>query len=295
MRKFEKWTVAYRRRSGNDTLLNNTQAPFKTIANSWRYWAGDPHLIEVSGVTYVFAEVYDRILRRGLIGYSVIGENGASKWKIALNTPHHLSYPHLIEQNGAIYMIPESYVANEIAVYKAVSFPDRWEKAKILKADYCAVDSTILPWNGTHYLLTLRFEKDEEKLMLHSFKDGELSENGYCAAVNDANKRPAGHFFTLDGALIRPAQDCSESYGCALNFYKVTDVAADRYEEELILKLKPSDLHTDLGSAADGLHTYNLNEQYEVIDLKEYENDPLFCIMRPIWFIWRRVKRIFKH
>ena len=33
----------------------------------------------------------------------------------------------------------------------------------------------------------------------------------------------------------------------------------------------------------------------EVIDLKEYETDPLFYIMRPIWFIWRRIKRLFKH
>ena len=105
MKKFERWTVAYRRRTNGDTLLNNTSAPFSIIRNSWRYWAADPHLIEVDEETYVFAEVYDRILRRGLIGYSIISNDVASKWKIALSMPHHLSYPHLFKHDGSVYMI----------------------------------------------------------------------------------------------------------------------------------------------------------------------------------------------
>ena len=294
MKKFERWTVAYRPRTNGDTLLNNTSAAFSVIRNSWRYWAGDPHLLEFDGKTYVFAEVYDRILRRGLIGYSIIDDNGASAWKIALSMPHHLSYPHLIEHSGSVYMIPESYVANEIAVYRAVSFPDKWEKVKVLKSDYCAVDSTLLQRGDENYLLTLRFDGDDEKLMLYAFRDSELSEKGYCAAINDPNKRPAGHFFTFDGGLYRPAQDCTESYGCALNFYRVTKADNENYDEELIKKIFPADLQTDLGVTSDGLHTYNMNEKYEVIDLKEYETDPLFYIMRPIWFIWRRIKRLFK-
>ena len=295
MKKFERWTVAYRPRSNCDTLLNNTYAPFSIIRNSWRYWAADPHLIEFEGITYVFAEVYDRILRRGLIGYSMISNEGASKWKIALRMPHHLSYPHLIEYGGSVYMIPESYVANEIAVYRALSFPDKWEKVKVLKSDYCAVDSTLLERGNESYLLTLRFDGDDEKLMLYSFKDGELTDDGYCAVINDPNKRPAGHFFMTGGGLYRPAQDCTESYGCALNFYRVTKADTESYDEELIKKISPADLQTDLGVTADGLHTYNLNKKYEVIDLKEYETDLLFYIMRPIWFIWRRIKRLFKH
>lgn len=295
MKRFERWTVAYRPRSNCDTLLNNTYAPFSIIRNSWRYWAADPHLIEFEGITYVFAEVYDRILRRGLIGYSMISNEGASKWKIALRTPHHLSYPHLIEYGGSVYMIPESYVANEIAVYRALSFPDKWEKVKVLKSDYCAVDSTLLERGNESYLLTLRFDGDDEKLMLYSFNDGELTDDGYCAVINDPNKRPAGHFFMSGGGLYRPAQDCTESYGCALNFYRVTKADTESYDEELIKKISPADLQTDLGVTADGLHTYNLNKKYEVIDLKEYETDLLFYIMRPIWFIWRRIKQLFKH
>jgi hypothetical protein len=52
-------------------------------------------------------------------------------------------------------------------------------------------------------------------------------------------------------------------------------------------------LNTDLGRTADGIHTYNVSEHFEVIDLKGYETDPWFYIMRPIWFIWRRIKKLF--
>ena len=294
MNKFERWTIAYRRRNSSHTLLDDTLSPFSCIPNTWRYWCADPHVFEHNNVTYVFAELYDRLLRRGVIGYCTLTANGASSWTVALKMPFHLSYPHLFSHNGSVYMIPESYVANEITVYRALSFPDKWKKIKVLKSNYCAVDSTILHKDDKHYLLTLRFEEPDEKLMLYSFNNKELSENGFCVAVNDPNSRPAGQFFTHSGNLIRPAQDCTESYGCALNFYKVTKIDSSSYEEELMLKISPNELRTDLGSAPQGIHTYNFNDKYEVIDLKEYETDTLFHITRPIWFIWRRIKRFFK-
>ena len=295
MKKFERWTVAYRKRQADRTLLNDRTSPFTVIPNSWRYWAADPHMIESDGKQYVFAELYDRVLRKGVIGYSVIGEEGASCWRVALKAPHHLSYPHLIKHQGSVYMIPESYVANEIAVYKALSFPDRWQKVAVLCADCCAVDSTVLSLGEQAHLLTLRFEDTGERLMLYPFEGDALSENGVCIAANDPNKRPAGHFFKQDGLLIRPAQDCTESYGCALNFYKIHVAGVHDYKEELLLKIDPAELQTDFGKVPQGLHTYNVNEHYEVIDLKDYEYDLLFHFTRPVWFLWRRIKKIFKH
>ncbi|MBR4960855.1 MAG: hypothetical protein IKY52_08170 [Clostridia bacterium] len=290
MKKFENWTIAYRRRSGNRTLPENTDAPFTCIPNTWRYWCADPHIITENGKTYIFAELYDRVLRRGVIGYCELRENGVTPWQIALKMPFHLSYPHLLRKDADIYMIPESYVADEIAVYKAVSFPDCWEKRMVLREHFCAVDSTILEWDRKAYMLTLKFTGDTERLVLFSMENEGWKKDGQTVVENDHQKRPGGHFFFHNGDYIRPAQDCSESYGCALNFYKVTSL--DPYTEELVAKIKPDMLRTDLGRIADGIHTYNRNEQYEVIDLKGYETDILFYIMRPVWFIWRRIRKL---
>ena len=117
-----------------------------------------------------------------------------------------------------------------------------------------------------------------------------LAGEGLTITENDCQKRPAGHFFLYQGELIRPAQDCSESYGCALNFYKV--ISTEPYKEELIAKIRPEEIHSNLERVAEGIHTYNMNDKYEVLDLKGYETDMFFYVMRPIWFIWRRVKKL---
>jgi len=293
MQKFEKWTVAYRRRQNGKTLLTDRSTPFTTIPNSWRYWAADPHPVENGSDTYVFAELYDRLLRRGVIGYCRLTDHGAEPWQIVLSLPHHLSYPHIFRQSGRFYMIPESYVANEVTLYQATDFPHGWERIAVLKSSFCAVDSTLFAHDGKQWLLTLQFLDGHERLMLFPYDNG-ISGGGFCAAEDDSNKRPAGYFFRQDGRLIRPAQDCSAGYGCALNFYEVTGVSESRFSETLITKIRPGDLQTDLPQPPAGLHTYNFSEHYEVIDLKGYEWDLLFHLTRPFWFILRRLKRLLK-
>lgn len=289
--KHEFWTIAYRRRSGRKTLLDNRESPFQVIPNNWRYWYADPHLIRVGQDTWIFAEAYDRILRRGVISCCMLTETGATPWKVVLKQPCHLSYPHLLEKDGQVWMIPESYVANEIAVFRAKRFPDCWEKAAVLKTGGEPVDSTVFSQHGKHWLLTMQLENGKDRLMLYALADSGLS-GGWCAAESDGNTRPAGNLFRCGDALIRPAQDCSDSYGCALNFYEVTRVDECDYQEALLCKLHPGDIHSNLPKEASGIHTYNMTEDYEVIDLKTYETDLWAFPMRIVWGVWRRIKKL---
>ena len=291
--KLEFWTVAYRLRNGSGTLLSDTATPFRVIPNNWRYWHADPHLFEDGGDTFVFAEAYDRVLRRGVIRYCRLTKKGPSSWKLALKTPYHLSYPHILRDISGIYMIPESYVADEIAVFRAVRFPDKWEKVKVLKTGNEPLDSTVFIHNGVRYLMTLVTEQGENKLMRYVLTDDGSLTDGLCIATNDPNIRPAGHLFRIGDKLIRPAQDCTESYGCALNFYEVTTSDESKYKETLIHKIAPGELRSDWSRTHQGLHTYNVTPHYEIVDLKSYEVDILAWITRPVWFIWRRIRKVF--
>lgn len=294
VRKFEEWTIAYRRKNGDGTLLpDDRETPFLTVKNTWRYWCADPHLFDREGRTYLFAELYDRVLRRGVIGCCEITDRGCTPWKVVLKMPWHLSYPHVFSCGDKIYMIPESYVGEEIALYEAVSFPEKWVKAKTLKSDYVAVDSTVFTCGGRTWLQTLQLLDGHEYFRLFAVENGELAERALQIAADDPNVRPGGKLFRYRGKLLRPAQDCTESYGCALNFYEVTAVSCEKYEEHLLTKVRPEELRSDFPKPPQGIHTYNCSEKYEVIDLKSYETDRLFYVMRPIWFIWRRVKRAF--
>ena len=274
MTRFEEWTIAYRRRQGDRLLIDDRESPFKIIPNTWRYWCADPHILEHAGQTYVFAELYDRILRRGVIGCCQITDDGPT--------------------NGTVYMIPESYSAAEIAVYQAVSFPDKWEKVHTLASGYTAVDTTLFSVDGAPWLMTLRFDEAHTYLEVHRLeKDSPLS-SPLVAKLDDADSRPAGNLFRYEGKLIRPAQDCNGSYGRALDLYHVTNVTSDSYEETLLAKIGPEHIRSDLGGIPQGIHTYNISDGYEIIDLKEYKIDLWAYLTRPVWFLWRRIKNLFR-
>lgn len=150
------------------------------------------------------------------------------------------------------------------------------------------MDSTVFKLGDRTWMLSLL---ENSRLMLYSLTDQGLTE--VCSVKgNDSNNRPAGGLFYWNEKLIRPAQDCTRSYGCALNLYEVTAVGDDGYSEKLLKKISPDQIRSDLGRTANGIHTYNLNDDYEVIDLKGYETDPLFYIMRPVWFLWRRIRKV---
>lgn len=283
--KHEFWTIAYRPR-GEERLPEDTTAPFRVIPNTWRYWAADPHLFKKDGKTWVFAELYDRVLRRGVIGCCYLTDNGASKWKVALNMPFHLSYPHIFRKDGEIYMIPESYVGNEIALYRAVDFPYQWERVRPIKENCISVDTTLIPWNGTTWLLT----QDEDTGLTLMTEDGKQS---WSIRKDDPMTRPAGPVFSHNGKLLRPSQDCSDGYGRAVRFHEILEVGEGIYRENFLWEIRPEQITSNLSFKAEGIHTYGQTEKYEVIDLKGFEADPLFVITRPIWFIWRRVKKLF--
>lgn len=294
MRKFEEWIIAYRIRKEGQTLIEDQVSPFNLIPNTWRYWCADPQMLEYHGQTYVFAELYDRILRRGVIGYCQLGERGCTHWRVVLKMPWHLSYPYLVKYNDSVYMIPESYAGKEISVYKAVCFPDRWEKVHTFCSDCVAVDSTVFCMCDNWWMQTLRIEEGHSRLELYRIneKHGNLEACRILEGDPD-NIRSAGPLFMHNNRLIRPAQDCTESYGYALNFYEITDFSTSTYEEKLIAKIFPASICSELREGPHGIHTYGVNSKYEIIDLKQYTTDLLAYIMRPAWFLWRRLKKVF--
>ena len=290
MRKFENWTIAFRKK--NKSILEDCETPFNVIPNSWRYWRADPFGFDMGEETYLFAELYDRVLRRGVLGCTELTETGSCEWKVILKEPFHLSYPNVFEHNGIIYMIPESYVANEIRLYKSTMFPTDWEFVTAL-SDACAVDSTMIKSDDKQYLMTQILNENENVLAVFKTDNRlELSNMFTVSDIDHDNFRPAGNPFVLNGELFRPSQDCSESYGCALNIAKIDRIGDNEYREHIVKKIHPDQINTNTHQKYCGIHTYNFSDRYEVIDLKDYETDYFYPVMRVFWAVWRRIKRL---
>jgi hypothetical protein len=60
-----------------------------------------------------------------------------------LERDYHLSYPFLVEQDGELYMIPESGRNRTVEVYRCIDFPLRWRLERVLLDGVRLVDATF--------------------------------------------------------------------------------------------------------------------------------------------------------
>jgi len=151
-------------------------------------------------------------------------------------------------------------------LFRAVEFPGRWEKVATLLSDFAAVDSTIFLHEGRYWLFCGRAD-DDIYLELFAFYS-ETLEGPWLPHMRNPVKmdvrssRPAGALFTYAGALYRPAQDCSTTYGSGIVFNRVLSLSPEEFAEEVAAEMRPQ--QNDRYPA--GLHTVSLAGDLIVID-----------------------------
>lgn len=265
----ESWNVAWR--EGNPgKILSDVTEPFNIIENSFRYWAADPFIYERNGDTYIFAELYDYILCRGILGCCKLNKTKRVKWTPIITEDHHLSYPCIFEIENRLFLLPESSEGKELVVYEATEFPYKWEKKYVIRKDVCYADTTPIKWGKHIFALTHQVENPyDPKLLFLDFAN--KNNDSYIIQASAFQSRPAGHAFRVEQKQIRPAQlslNCDEGYGKGLLFFTFWINEEMNYSETLIKKVLPSELNYSRKIYIDGMHTYNSSEHYEVIDLK---------------------------
>lgn len=251
-------------------ILNDNSRPFMVIKDSRRYWTADPFLIEKDGKCYLFFEAFDRLQKKGLLGYREISENKISDIKIIYESKSHLSFPYVYEENGMYYIIPESSKENELFRLKCTSFPDKWEKEKVLIND-SLVDTVIYQNDNIKYYISERVDSNNyfDRVDLFYEENDKIAECRNNPVKSDVNNaRGAGKIFEFDGKLIRPAQNCGNSYGEKLNFNQIIELSKDKFEEKFLCDISVNSINLNCKNVYTGIHTYNSVSNIEVIDLK---------------------------
>lgn len=292
IRKVE-WCLAFRKR--NSKLLFESpkdMSNFTVIKNSLRYWCADPFIIRKDDYNYVFFEMYDRLKRKGAIGYRKIDSNGKiSPMKKVFEDSCHLSYPFIFEKEGNYYIVPESNGKKQLYLLKAVSFPNQWEINKILLNEVRLVDTTFLKYDGQVYMFTTPIVDDNISLLSVSKVYNSIIDREKVAipVLKDKSRaRMAGSFIDA-GNLIRVSQNCSRTYGGGIVFSEIS-LQKDHFSEKIISMIDGNGLWV-AGRRFDGIHTYNCNEEYEVIDLKT-ENK--FNLIECFGFLRNKVTSLFR-
>lgn len=269
-----EWGVAIRERKAFSLLFDETLPSshiFTPIHNSFRYWAADPFIIDFEGKTLLFVELYDRLKRKGLLGYMDITEGVKSKFKVVFETNCHLSYPLCFILDGELYAIPESNNIKKLLLLKWDSDKEIFYAVGTFMEGYCLADSTFILKDDDIYMLSTEVTKEDNVSTLSIFK--RVGEKFIATSINPVVKdittaRNGGNIIRKDGSLYRVSQDCSKGYGSALNLMRIENLSLDNYHETLVKKILPSHIMVKDHRHIDGIHTYNYNDRWEVIDYK---------------------------
>ena len=215
----------------------------------------DPFMIKQNNRWYMFFEVMDKSKVKGRIGvaYSIDGY----RWtydRIVIEEPFHLSYPYVFEWENQIFIIPESYQANAVRLYRALRFPHTWEFVKNLIVGNL-VDPSLIYYNNKWWLFAEGNPQGNDILRLFYSDDlfGQWTEHPLSPLINgDPNiARPGGRVIQYDKYIVRYAQDDSPSYGNMVRIFLINELTTNSYNES---ELKVLLTASGAGWNAQGMH-----------------------------------------
>ena len=255
----------------------------------------DPFLFVKNEKLYLFYESKD-FFSPGVIMMTCTADlKNWSKPVVVLKESFHLSYPWVFEEEGKIYMIPETGSDKSIRLYEAAN--DDLTEFKLVKKlleqskdMVCRIgygDTSIYKQEGKYYLMTML--QHEEPVNILELYVSDALEGPYlphpCSPIAKDNKigRDAGCWLELGGKLLRFSQDCVHRYGDNVNVSVINKLTPTEYEEYLVQeKIIP----TDVPFYKEGGHQFNVtkfNGKWIVAtDAKEYHSLLLHRVIRKL-------------
>lgn len=265
----DEWALGFHPTGAEEPLEEREKKFTVSLPPSDRFFA-DPFLVHGENEHTVFFEEFPYRTGRGFISTAQVDPTGRMDARQpALITDHHLSYPCVFQDGGEIFLVPEAYEGCEIAIYRAESFPSEWQRTATVASGVRAVDPTLLLWEETYWLfcniaLAGMSPNDELHLFHAPSITGPWLPHKRNPIVSDVTRaRPAGSVLVSGARLVRPAQDCSGSYGRSIRFFEIDRLDKGGYEEHEIGRLQPAD-----ASDVSGIHTYNRIAGLEVTDVR---------------------------
>jgi hypothetical protein len=177
-------------------------------------------------------------------------------WQIVLRESFHLSYPYVFEVDGQFYMVPESFMAGSISLYKATLFPIRWVRTAILVPEEL-VDASLFYYEDLWWMFACPRPRHHDSLNLYYSRN--LSGpwlphlSNPLVSRSRRNARPGGRVLVLEDGIVRFSQDCGPRYGSAVRAFRISKLTTASYSEEEVLS-DPVLSGTGAGWNASGMH-----------------------------------------
>jgi O-antigen/teichoic acid export membrane protein len=215
--------------------IKNPVLTAKDVTDVPTEFVADPFMIKENSIWYMFFEVMNIHTKRGEIGVATSSNGFSWKYKqIVLTESFHLSYPYVFKWQNDYYMIPESYEANSIRLYKAVNFPTQWSFIEILLEGSDYADPSIFCWHERWWLFASSTESNILRLYFADSPLGPWIEHPQSPIVtnNACMSRPAGRVTLFNDCMIRFTQDDTAFYGNQVMAFEITKLTTTSYKEK---------------------------------------------------------------
>lgn len=258
-------------------------------------FCADPFFFEKDGTVWLFFETADKTMK-GRLACCRWKDKEWVDFKIVLEEPFHLSYPQVFEEDGHVYMIPESGNRGKgcVALYEVTDFPGGWVKRRVL-IDRPYADSTLLRKDGHYYLACYTNEKESAELWHAEKLTGPWTLHPQSGNMNQSRRlrRCGGAWFEEDAKIYRVAQDCNGFYGKRLFKVPVLKISPMEYQEGAAVLM-----WDDKTFPYRKCHTFNQVEKkgggevWVVIDChRNVMRNPVEAIAMLVKYVWKRVWR----
>lgn len=213
------------------------------------FWA-DPFLFKHNTIDFLFFENYSYKTKKGKISCGMIKDKKLVNVVDVLDLSYHLSFPFIFEEDGEIFLMPETSENNRLELYRAVNFPTEWELyTTAFEGERVADPFFYDDDNGQKWLFINKQAAETSPLnselyiyTVDSLRLKSLTPHKQNPVVIDARvARNGGSLFVNENNLYRPSQrNINGIYGSALNINQIHKLTLDEYSEELINIVEPT-------------------------------------------------------
>ncbi|MFO0810201.1 MAG: hypothetical protein U0746_16390 [Gemmataceae bacterium] len=217
----------------------------------------DPFAIWLDGTWHLFFEVWNWRSNKGEVGHATSPDG--VRWaydRIVLAEPFHLSYPQVFVHAGDVYMIPETFQAGAVRLYKARPFPNRWAFVAALIEGPYLVDASVFRHDSRWWMFVdASSDQGHDTLRLYGANEltGPWREHPASPVVagDPHNARPGGRVVAVGGRPIRFAQNCSPDYGMDVRAFLIDELTSTAHRERPVGRVVGPSGH---GWNAAGMH-----------------------------------------
>lgn len=201
-------------------------------------FVADPFAIRVDSTWFLFFEVLNRRSGKGEIALATSDDLHRWEYKgIVLSDEYHLSYPHVFEWQGDIFMTPECWEAGAVLLYKACQWPANWELVARLVEGPVLIDPSPF-FASDHWWMFAESDRAHRYGTLRLYEAAQLTgpwvehPASPIVVMDPSISRPAGRIISMAGVLLRVSQDCSGTYGAAsLDVFEIETIDRHTYQE----------------------------------------------------------------